>query len=58
MLSDLRVIQDTIREKLPEGFQRAEYLHAHGMVDMVVARKDLRARLAMVLGYLSPAKAA
>ena len=53
-----RVIQDTIREKLPEGFQRAEYLHAHGMVDMVVARKDLRARLAMVLGYLSPAKAA
>ncbi len=53
-----RVIQDTIREKLPEGFQRAEYLHAHGMVDMVVARKDLRARLAMVLGYLSPANAA
>ena len=31
-----RVIQDTIREKLPEGFQRAEYLHEHGMVDMVV----------------------
>ena len=53
-----RVIQDTIREKLPEGFQRAEYLHAHGMVDMVVARKDLRERLATVLGYLSPAKAA
>jgi acetyl-CoA carboxylase carboxyl transferase subunit beta len=53
-----RVIQDTIREKLPEGFQRAEYLHTHGMVDMVVARKDLRARLASVLGYLSPAKAA
>ena len=53
-----RVIQDTIREKLPEGFQRAEYLHAHGMVDMVVARKDLRAMLGTVLGYLSPAKAA
>jgi len=53
-----RVIQDTIREKLPEGFQRAEYLHAHGMVDMVVARKDLRATLASVLGYLIPAKAA
>ncbi len=53
-----RVIQDTIREKLPEGFQRAEYLQAHGMVDMVVARKELRERLATVLGYLAPAKAA
>jgi acetyl-CoA carboxylase carboxyl transferase subunit beta len=53
-----RVIQDTIREKLPEGFQRAEYLHAHGMVDMVVPRRDLRATLANVLGYLAPAKAA
>ena len=47
-----RVIQDTIREKLPEGFQRAEYLHAHGMVDMVVHRRDLKATLAMLLGYL------
>lgn len=53
-----RVIQDTIREKLPEGFQRAEYLHAHGMVDMVVPRKDLRATLSQLLDYLSPAKAA
>ena len=53
-----RVIQDTIREKLPEGFQRAEYLHAHGMVDMVVARKDLRDTLARLLDYLSPAKKA
>ncbi|HWU01237.1 MAG TPA: acetyl-CoA carboxylase, carboxyltransferase subunit beta [Novosphingobium sp.] len=52
-----RVIQDTIREKLPEGFQRAEYLHEHGMVDMVVKRHDLRATLAQVLGYLG-AKAA
>ena len=50
-----RVIQDTIREKLPEGFQRAEYLHAHGMVDMVVARKDLRETLARLIDYLSPA---
>ena len=49
-----RVIQDTIREKLPEGFQRAEYLHAHGMVDMVVHRRDLRATLAQLLGYLAP----
>jgi acetyl-CoA carboxylase carboxyl transferase subunit beta len=53
-----RVIQDTIREKLPEGFQRAEYLKDHGMVDMVVHRRDLKATLAQVLGYLQPAKAA
>ena len=54
-----RVIQDTIREKLPEGFQRAEYLHAHGMVDMVVPRKDLKDTLSSVLGFLLPtAKAA
>ncbi len=53
-----RVIQDTIREKLPDGFQRAEYLHEHGMVDMVVERKDLRDTLAQLLDYLSPAKAA
>ena len=53
-----RVIESTIREKLPEGFQRAEYLLAHGMVDMVVERKDLKATLATLLDYLSPAKAA
>lgn len=53
-----RVIQDTIREKLPEGFQRAEYLHKHGMVDMVVNRHDLRATLASVLDYLQPRAAA
>lgn len=53
-----RVIQDTIREKLPEGFQRAEYLLKHGMVDMVVHRRDLRETLATLLEYLKPAKAA
>lgn len=53
-----RVIQDTIREKLPEGFQRAEYLHEHGMVDMVVHRKDMKTTLASVLDYLGAAKAA
>ncbi|MFZ9395216.1 MAG: acetyl-CoA carboxylase, carboxyltransferase subunit beta [Erythrobacter sp.] len=53
-----RVIQDTIREKLPEGFQRAEYLHEHGMVDMVVHRRDLKSTLATLLGYLQPRKAA
>ena len=40
-----RVIEQTIREKLPEGFQRAEYLLEHGMVDMVTPRKELRATL-------------
>ena len=53
-----RVIQDTIREKLPEGFQRAEYLYAHGMVDMVTHRRDLKATLAQVIDYLTAAKAA
>ena len=53
-----RVIESTIREKLPEGFQRAEYLLEHGMLDMVVARKDLRERLATLIGYLMASKAA
>ena len=47
-----RVIENTIREKLPEGFQTAEYLLEHGMVDMVVHRKELRQTLAQVMGYL------
>ncbi|MXP14380.1 acetyl-CoA carboxylase carboxyltransferase subunit beta [Altererythrobacter confluentis] len=53
-----RVIQDTIRESLPEGFQRAEYLYKHGMVDMVVNRKDMRRTLVGLLDYLRPAQAA
>ena len=44
-----RVIEQTIREKLPEGFQRAEYLLDHGMVDMVVHRHELRATLSRLL---------
>jgi acetyl-CoA carboxylase carboxyl transferase subunit beta len=47
-----RVIEETIRESLPEGFQRAEYLLDHGMVDMVVRRSELRATLVCVLGLL------
>ncbi|HEY5046668.1 MAG TPA: acetyl-CoA carboxylase, carboxyltransferase subunit beta [Rhizomicrobium sp.] len=47
-----RVIEQTIREKLPEGFQRAEYLLAHGMVDMVVHRHELRATLSRLLHLL------
>jgi acetyl-CoA carboxylase carboxyl transferase subunit beta len=53
-----RVIQETIRAQLPEGFQRAEYLHKHGMVDMVVHRHELKATLARLLDYLAPAQAA
>jgi acetyl-CoA carboxylase carboxyl transferase subunit beta len=53
-----RVIQDTIREKLPEGFQRAEYLHDHGMVDMVTHRRDLKDTLARLLDYLGAKQAA
>jgi acetyl-CoA carboxylase carboxyl transferase subunit beta len=53
-----RVIEQTIREKLPEGFQRAEYLLDHGMVDMVVPRHELKQTLARLLGYLSPEKKA
>lgn len=47
-----RVIEDTIREKLPEGFQRAEYLEQKGMVDKVVHRKDMRQNLARLLSVL------
>jgi acetyl-CoA carboxylase carboxyl transferase subunit beta len=49
-----RVIEQTIREKLPEGFQRAEYLLEHGMIDMVVSRGDLREKLALLISYLAP----
>lgn len=47
-----RVIEQTIRESLPEGFQRAEYLLEHGMVDMVVNRHALRETLIRILGLL------
>jgi acetyl-CoA carboxylase carboxyl transferase subunit beta len=51
-LSGARVIEATIREKLPEGFQRAEYLLEHGMVDLVVPRRELRETVARLLGLL------
>ncbi|MEG3153092.1 acetyl-CoA carboxylase, carboxyltransferase subunit beta [Sphingomonas sp. ZT3P38] len=53
-----RVIEQTIREKLPEGFQRAEYLLEHGMLDMVKHRRDLRATLASLIDFLCAKKAA
>ena len=53
-----RVIEQTIREKLPEGFQRAEYLLDHGIIDMVVHRHELRATLGKLIAYLTPEKKA
>lgn len=47
-----RVIEQTMRQKLPEGFQTAEFLLAHGMLDAIVSRKDLKAYLARVLLFL------
>src|SRR5438874_276269 len=47
-----RVIEETIHEKLPQGFQRAEYLLDHGMVDLVVPRAELRATLGRIVGLL------
>jgi len=49
-----RVIEQTIREKLPPGFQRSEFLHEHGMVDMVVHRHELRSTIARLCGILAP----
>jgi acetyl-CoA carboxylase carboxyl transferase subunit beta len=53
-----RVIQDTIRQELPAGFQRSEFLLEHGFVDMIVERKNLRPVLIQLLGYFADAEAA
>lgn len=49
-----RVIEQTIRQKLPKGFQRAEFLLKHGMVDKVIHRKNMKDTLAMILSILNP----
>ncbi len=49
-----RVIENTIREKLPDDFQTSQYLLDHGMLDMVVARRDLRETLGKLIGFLAP----
>ena len=49
-----RVIKDTTRQDLPDDFQTAEFLEAHGLIDMIVTRKKMRATLANLLGYLHP----
>lgn len=51
-----RVIEQTIREKLPEGFQRAEYLKEHGMVDIVVTRNEMKDELVKVISILTHQK--
>ena len=48
-----RVIEQTVREKLPEGFQRSEFLLDHGAVDMILDRRDMRDRLADLLSILT-----
>jgi acetyl-CoA carboxylase carboxyl transferase subunit beta len=57
-----RVIEQTVREKLPEGFQRSEFLQAHGAIDMIIDRRELRERLARLLAQMqrlpSPAQTA
>ena len=52
-----RVIEQTIREKLPEGFQRSEYLKDHGMVDMVVHRHDMKATVSRIARLLTKQEA-
>ena len=51
-----RVIEQTIREKLPKGFQRSEYLYEHGMVDMVVHRHNLRSTIGSLSAILTKAE--
>jgi acetyl-CoA carboxylase carboxyl transferase subunit beta len=53
-----RVIEQTIRQKLPEGFQRSEFLLDHGMVDVIVPRTELRPTLGRLVGLLGPMSAA
>lgn len=48
-----RVIEQTIRQKLPSGFQRSEFLLEHGLIDMIVHRKNLKATISQILGYVS-----
>jgi len=52
-----RVIEQTIRQKLPEGFQRSEFLLAHGLIDMIVDRKHLQNVISRIIEYTQPKKA-
>jgi len=48
-----RVIEQTVREKLPEGFQRSEFLQEHGAIDMIIDRREMRAKISSILAILS-----
>ena len=48
-----RVIEQTVRETLPEGFQRSEFLLEHGAIDMIIDRREMRPRLASLLAILA-----
>ncbi len=48
-----RVIEQTIKQQLPQGFQRAEFLQEHGMIDMIVSRKDMRAAIGKILDFFA-----
>lgn len=51
-----RVIEQTVREKLPEGFQRSEFLQEHGAIDMIIDRRDMRDKIAEILAMLMSAR--
>ena len=53
-----RVIEQTIRQKLPKGFQRSEFLLEHGMVDMVVDRREIRETIIRMLDFMMNKKVA
>jgi acetyl-CoA carboxylase carboxyl transferase subunit beta len=48
-----RVIEQTVREKLPEGFQRSEFLQEHGAIDLIIDRRDMRDKIASILAMLN-----
>jgi acetyl-CoA carboxylase carboxyl transferase subunit beta len=53
-----RVIEQTIRQKLPEGFQRSEFLLEHGMLDLVIDRREIKSTIARALRFMGTAAAA
>ena len=53
-----RVIEQTVRQKLPKGFQTSEFMLAHGLLDMIVARKDMKRTLARLIDYGTPCEKA
>lgn len=51
-----RVVRETTHQNLPEGFQTAEFLHEHGLIDSIIHRKKMRPALSRILGHLTPSK--